>query len=724
MNLFALSGFINGISGAIFGGLVFFKNPKRLINRTFGLMTLSLVVWSFSYGFWLLSREKQLALFWVHLLSLGSTFIPITFLHWILTLLDLQKRRKTILIIGYIFTFFLASFSFSSFYIKNIKPQLFFPWWPEPGPLYHVYLVFGYLGMVGYACYELLKVYKTSRGHVHEQIKYILLAIGIGFGGGATNFPLWYGIPFPPYGNFLVFLYPFILAYAIARYRLMNIRFVLGRGAIYVFSFLAVIGVGFLLIFLNNQLAQPISFNTFFPLLIIIAILLFKLLFWFFEKLASKYFYYTFYSYQKVLTELGKRLTQVLDLKRLATLITSTLIRTMKLDRTVILLREPETGDYKIIKNIGFREENGISLVKDNFLTRYLEKSQKPLVYEEINLLIRDTKDEKEKRNLERLKENMKKIEAVLCLPLLREGKIIGLIVLGNKISRDSYSQQDLELLTTLSSQASIALDNARLYDQIKDFSQLLQEKVEEKTKELRKAYEELKTLDKAKSEFISMASHQLRTPLTSIKGYISMILEGDYGQIPQKTKKALENVFQSNARLIRIVNDLLNISRIELGKMEFQKSPTKIEELIQICYEEIKLEAQKKNLKLVFKKPKTPLPMVNIDPLKIQQVILNLLDNALRYTKKGKIEIALKKKPNSILISVKDTGEGLTKSEQKQIFEGFSRGSAGINLFIEGAGLGLYVAKKYLDLHKGKIWAESPGKGRGSTFYVELPIK
>jgi signal transduction histidine kinase len=220
------------------------------------------------------------------------------------------------------------------------------------------------------------------------------------------------------------------------------------------------------------------------------------------------------------------------------------------------------------------------------------------------------------------------------------------------------------------------------------------------------------------------MASHQLRTPLTSIKGYISMILEGDYGKLSQKAKKALENVFQSNERLIRIVNDLLNISRIELGKMELQKSPTNIKELLQSCYQELKPQAEKKNLKLIFKPQKQKLPPLNIDELKIRQVILNLIDNAIRYTKKGKIEINLKRKPKSILISIKDTGEGLTREEQKHIFEGFTRGSAGINFFIEGAGLGLYVAKKYLDLHKGKIWAESPGKGKGSTFYVELPIR
>jgi len=396
----------------------------------------------------------------------------------------------------------------------------------------------------------------------------------------------------------------------------------------------------------------------------------------------------------------------------------------MKLDRTVILLRDPQTRAYQIIKNIGFREENGISLVKDNFLTRYLEKTQKPLVYEELSLAIRDIKDEGERKNLEKLKQNMRKIEAALCLPLFRERKIIGLIVLGNKISRDPYSQQDLELLTTLSSQASIALENARLYNQVKDLSQNLQERVREQTRELREAYEELKTLDKAKTEFISMASHQLRTPLTSIKGYLSMLLEGDYGKLNPRIITALENVSHSSDRLIRLVNDLLNISRIELGKMEVIKKPVQIEKLVKSCYQEMLSEARKKKLEFICHQPKVPLPRLKIDELKIRQVFLNLIDNAIRYTRKGRIEINLKKKTKAVLFSIKDTGEGLSRKEKKRIFDGFTRGTAGMVLFTEGVGLGLHVAKKYLDLHQGKIWAESPGKGKGSIFYVELPIK
>jgi len=258
----------------------------------------------------------------------------------------------------------------------------------------------------------------------------------------------------------------------------------------------------------------------------------------------------------------------------------------------------------------------------------------------------------------------------------------------------------------------------------LEELKENLQEKVEEQTQELRRAYEELKVLDKAKSEFVSMASHQLRTPLSAIKGYISMCLEGSYGELPAKAKEKMKNVFHSNERLIKIVNDLLNISKIELGKIEIEKEPIQIEELAQSCYEEMKIEAEKKGLDFSFQKPKIALPKIKVDSLKIRQVILNLIDNAIRYTQEGKIEVKVQKRNSFIQIMIKDTGSGLNEKEKKTIFSGFTRGSAGINLFIEGTGLGLYVAKKFLGLHDGKIWAESPGRGRGATFYVELPLK
>lgn len=242
--------------------------------------------------------------------------------------------------------------------------------------------------------------------------------------------------------------------------------------------------------------------------------------------------------------------------------------------------------------------------------------------------------------------------------------------------------------------------------------------------KQLQKAYEDLKKLDIAKTEFISIASHQLRTPLTVIKGYISMILEGSYGKVAERAKKPMENVFKSNERLIRLVNDLLTVSKVETGKIEVVFKKASLEDLILELVDDLKIRAKKKNLYLKFEKPRESLPKILIDKEKIRQVILNILDNAIRYTQHGGITVKVQIPNSKIQILISDTGEGMTKGEASRLFISFARGSAGIRLWTEGAGLGLYVSKKYIDLHKGKIWAESSGKGRGSTFFIELPIK
>jgi len=235
---------------------------------------------------------------------------------------------------------------------------------------------------------------------------------------------------------------------------------------------------------------------------------------------------------------------------------------------------------------------------------------------------------------------------------------------------------------------------------------------------------EEIEKIDRAKSEFISITSHQLRTPLTAVKGYISMILEGTYGQLAEKQAKPLENVYQSNERLIRLVNDLLNLSRLDAGKIEFSPELTSLEEMVSGVVEELIINAEKKGLYMKMEKPTRPLPKIMVDKDKLRQVILNIVDNAIKYTKDGGITLKLKRVDDSEEIKIIDTGEGMTEKELKSLFQMFSRATAGTQLHAEGAGLGLYVARQFIEMHKGKIWAESKGKGRGSTFTIQLPIK
>jgi len=736
MNIFALSGFLNGIAAIIFGFFVYSKNSKKLANKIFGLMTLSFAIWSFGYGLWQISEQKEFALFWVRILSVGSTFIPITFLHWVFSILNIKKTKK-ILVIGYLFSAILFLFSFSSLYVKDVSAQLFFPWWPEAGILYSVYLFFGYFLIIGYACYKLLQSYKKSIGYKHEQIKYILLAVLVGFGGGLTNFPLWYGIPIIPYGNFFVWLYPFILSYAISHYRLMDIRLIMGRTAIYIFSFLSVIGINFFLIFLNNKLIQPIHFNIFGPLIIAISILLFHLFFNLYEKISSKYFYYTFYSYQKVITDLAEKITKILDIDKLTSIIVDTLIKTMKLNRAVILMKK-EDGHYAILKNIGFREENGISLVTDNFLTRHLQKKKKPLVYEELSLLQEDSVLKEDKKRFENLKDNMNNIEADICLPLFRENKIIGIIVLGKKISGDAYSKEDIDLLTALSNQASVALENALLYERIEDLSENLQEKVDQQTKELKQAYyektrayeiekiahQELKNLSEAKNQFILATQHHLRTPLTIMKGYASMLIEGDYGKINKKAKEKLVFFSQSTQKLINLVNEFLDISQFQVGKKILKVEKVNIQKLIKEVIEEFKTEAKDKGIYIKLKKINR-ISTIKADYAKLKEAIYNIINNGIKYTEKGGITILLEEKNKKLKIVIQDTGIGMNEKEVNNLFEKtFERSKGAQKLYTLGRGIGLYISSNIVKAHNGKIWAESLGKNKGSSFYIELPIK
>jgi len=238
------------------------------------------------------------------------------------------------------------------------------------------------------------------------------------------------------------------------------------------------------------------------------------------------------------------------------------------------------------------------------------------------------------------------------------------------------------------------------------------------------KRIEELERISQAKTEFISITSHQLRTPLSAIKGYLSMVLEGSFGEVSEKAKKALEKVYQSNERLIRVVNTFLDVSKIEMGKEELNLEKTSLEDLISEVIFESEPKAKDKNLYLKFEKPKISFPKILVDRQRIREALTNIIDNAIRYTQKGGINIKLESANKRVRIIIADTGEGLTKEEISKIFEKFSRGTAGTKFWVEGVGLGLYLARKFVELHGGKIWAESEGKGKGSTFYIELPIK
>jgi len=258
-------------------------------------------------------------------------------------------------------------------------------------------------------------------------------------------------------------------------------------------------------------------------------------------------------------------------------------------------------------------------------------------------------------------------------------------------------------------------------------------EELESLSNQLAMANDKLHQLDKAKSEFISIASHQLRTPLTSIKGFGSLLLEGTYGEVPETQRGALEKIYISNERLIQLVEDLLNISRIEAGRMEFDFQEAQIEDLADEAAKTLELSAKAKNLYLDWQKPSIAMPKVKLDATKIKEVISNMIDNAIKYTQKGGVTVRLEKNSawdtehkqhkDFVRVKVCDTGIGMDQEEIQMIFEKFQRGKQVSHYHTDGTGLGMYIGKKIVAEHKGKIWAESDGKGKGSRFILELPV-
>jgi signal transduction histidine kinase len=292
---------------------------------------------------------------------------------------------------------------------------------------------------------------------------------------------------------------------------------------------------------------------------------------------------------------------------------------------------------------------------------------------------------------------------AILAVPLIREGVPIGVLGLTRAQPRP-FTPKQIELLTTFADQAVIAIENVRLFDEIQDKSRQLAE------------------ASQHKSQFLANMSHELRTPLNAILGYAELILDNVYGDTPDKMREVLDRIQRNGRHLLGLINDVLDLSKIEAGQLTLSLADYSLKEVVQSVHSAVEALAKEKHIALKVEVP-PHLPAARGDERKLTQVLLNLVGNAIKFTDTGEVAIKAFAANGSFTVAVRDTGPGIAEAEQAKIFEEFQQADSSITKKKGGTGLGLAIAKRIIELHGGRIWVES-SPGQGSTFSFTVPTK
>jgi len=575
--------------------------------------------------------------------------------------------------------------------------------------------VVGFVGIVCLTARNLLRLPGTPSRSRIRQAKLILFAFGTtALAGLILNaiVPLiWANWDATRFGPLMTIILVATIAYTIVRHGLFDIRLAVVRGATYVLSLLTLAAVYYLVAyavswtFINNDTVyiDPGPFNI---LLALLLAFIFQPIKHFFDRLTNQVFYRDNYRADEFFASLSRALSMSTDLRNLLQSAVDVIDDTIKAEYTFFYVRY---GDDRHM-SIGTRHHGRVYQQDVNALDDFVETHGQTII-------VTDTLDESDP--LYRL---LNRHEIALTLPLLQGERILGYLFLGSQRSRD-YTRRDIRALETISDELVIAIQNAQSVQEVKEINETLQQRIQDATKELRQSNMQLQRLDTAKDEFVSMASHQLRTPLTSVKGYISMVLEGDVGRITATQRQLLSEAFTSSERMVHLINDFLNVSRLQTGKFMLESKPIDLSKLILQEVDSLRTTAEAHSLTLSYKAP-SYFPTLYLDEGKIRQVAMNFIDNAIYYSREGTtITVSLSVQDGDAILEVHDTGIGVPASEQAHLFTKFFRATNARKQRPDGTGVGLFLAKKVIVAHGGSMVFSSV-EGEGSTFGFRLPIK
>lgn len=505
-------------------------------------------------------------------------------------------------------------------------------------------------------------------------------------------------------GPYTVFLFLLMLAIAIIRHNLFSINSLTARAASYVvvLGFVATIYILLFYIFgvvIFGLQSFTLSQHAFILFTVTISVLITPYLQRRFNKITNKLFFRDNYNSQDVINKVNSTLVNTLNLEKL-------LADTINVIETEI--KVTYLNFYLESKTNKFHTGNSNVKLFNNpkwldFIIYFTKHHAKAIQISDTTLP-------------DNLISIMGELQIEGAFKMVSGGKNVGILIAGPRKSGKAFTAVDVQFLEIVADEVAITVQNALRFEEIQNFNLTLQAKVDEATRKLRRANDKLKALDESKDDFISMASHQLRTPLTSIKGYISMVLEGDAGKVTPMQHEMLGQAFFSSQRMVYLISDLLNVSRLKTGKFVIDKSKVNLATMVAQELDQLKETAAARQLTLTHDSPKD-FPDLMLDETKTRQVIMNFVDNAIYYTPAGgHINVKLIDNPNNVELRVEDDGIGVSVSDQHHLFTKFYRAGNARKARPDGTGLGLFMAKKVIIAEEGTLIFESK-EGKGSTF-------
>jgi len=415
------------------------------------------------------------------------------------------------------------------------------------------------------------------------------------------------------------------------------------------------------------------------------------------------------------LQRLSRSLSMTLEENLIFKMIDTSVIEELGFEKACCFLFDESLNQFVLQLNIGYSREEieGIKKRVASDSSRYLDLIKEESTTSSISL----TTDPafREKMSL------VFRVASFIASPLLPKEGSKGFFFAGTLSRETLISEGDEELITILANQLGQALENARLFEKTWRAHQELEKKVEERTRELSQALEEVKMISRRKTDFVSSVAHELRTPLTSIKGYAAILLSEKLGPLPPPLKERLEKINRHSDDLAQFVNYLLDISRIESGRVSMEQEPQDLKSIVEEAADLLSEIIKEKQIDFSYSVP-VDAQSVYVDRGQIKRVLINLIDNAIKFTPKdGKITVSCSSADHEVRVDVQDSGYGIPEASIDKIFEEFYRVDNPINQEVKGTGLGLALVKNIIEAHKGKIWVKSK-LGNGSTFSFTLP--